>query len=64
MTTYECSKCGMAVSITCAKCDAQLVDDILTLDDGTEVEISKCPDGHGKIKSPLCCGQDMSCTVN
>ena len=55
---------GMAVSITSAKCDAQLVDDILTLDDGTEVQISKCPDGHGKIKSPLCCSQDMSCTVN
>jgi hypothetical protein len=27
------------------------------------VQISKCPNDHGKIKSPLCCGQDMSCTV-
>ena len=26
-----------------------------------DVQISKCPNDHGKIKSPLCCGQDMSC---
>ena len=64
MATYECSICGMAVNATCAKCDAPLVDDILTLDDGTEVQISKCPNGHGKIKSPLCCGQNMTCSLN
>ena len=29
-----------------------LVDDMLKLDDGSEVQISKCPDDHGKIKSP------------
>ena len=40
-----------------------LVNDMLKLDDGNEVQISKCPNDHGKIKSPLCCGQDMSCTV-
>jgi hypothetical protein len=51
----------MAVNSTCAKCDAPLVDDILKLDDGREVQISKCPNDHGKIKSPMCCGQDMSC---
>ena len=45
------------------KCDKPLVDDMLKLDDGSEVQISKCPDDHGKIKSPLCCGQDMSCSV-
>ena len=64
MATYECAICGMAVNATCAKCDAPLVDDILTLDDGTKVQISKCPNGHGKIKSPLCCGQDMTCSVH
>ncbi|MEZ4272231.1 MAG: hypothetical protein R3C68_12640 [Myxococcota bacterium] len=21
------------------------------------------PEGHGKIKSPMCCGQDMSCDI-
>ena len=64
MATYECSECGMAVNATCAHCDHPLVDDILTLvDDGTEVQISKCPNEHGKIKSPSCCGQEMSCTA-
>ena len=63
MATYECEKCGMAVNATCAKCDAPLVNDTLKLDDGREVQISKCPNGHGKIKSPLCCGQDMTCKI-
>jgi len=56
MATYECSKCGMAVNATYAKCDAPLENDLLTIDDGTQVQISKCPNEHGKIKSPLCCG--------
>ena len=62
MTTYECSKCGMSVKATCGKCDQPLVDDNFKLEDGSEVQISKCPNGHGKIKSPLCCGQDMICS--
>ena len=63
MATYECPKCGMSVNATCAKCDAPLVDGSLELDDGATVQISKCPNGHGKIKSPACCGDDMTCTV-
>ena len=63
MATYKCSKCGMAVNATCAKCDAPLVHDTIKLDDGTEVHVSKCPNGHGKIKSPMCCGEDMSCEL-
>lgn len=61
MATYECSVCGMAVNATCAKCDAPLVDASLELDNGTRVQISKCPNGHGQIKSPMCCGVDMTC---
>ena len=61
MATYSCSKCGMGVNVTCAKCGADLVDASLDKPDGTSVGISKCPNGCGKIKSPLCCGQDMSC---
>ena len=30
---------------------------------GGQVQVSKCPNGHGKIKSPLCCGQDMTCSL-
>ncbi|MDG1291157.1 MAG: hypothetical protein P8I34_07735 [Flavobacteriaceae bacterium] len=61
MATYECDNCGMAVNASCAKCDQALVDDILKLDDGTEVQISRCPECEGKIKSPSCCGVEMIC---
>jgi len=27
------------------------------------VQVSKCPNDHGKIKSPMCCGADMSCAM-
>ncbi len=60
MATYECSNCGMSVNATCGKCDAPLVDGILKLENGSEVQISECPNDHGKIKSPTCCGNDMS----
>jgi hypothetical protein len=53
----------MSVNATCGKCDEPLVNDMLTLDNGSEVQISICPNDHGKIKSPLCCGQDMTCTI-
>jgi hypothetical protein len=61
MATYECNSCGMAVNASCAKCDQPLVDDVLKLDDGTEVQISRCPECEGKIKSPSCCGVEMIC---
>ena len=63
MAIYECNKCGMSVKTSCAKCDEDLIDDVLKLDNGSEVQISKCPNNHGKIKSPLCCGEDMSCNL-
>jgi hypothetical protein len=63
MATYTCSKCGMGVNITCAKCGKDLVNDNLAKPDGSSVQISKCPTGHGKVKSPLCCGTDMVCAV-
>ena len=63
MATYECAKCGMAVNASCAKCGDALVHDQITRPDGSSVQVSKCPNGHGKIKSPLCCGADMTCSV-
>ena len=62
MSTYECTKCGMSVNATCGKCGSELTDD--TLEEDQNIQISKCPNGHGKIKSPSCCGMDMSCKVN
>jgi hypothetical protein len=49
--------------MTCGKCGKELVHDNLTIASGAKVFIAKCPDGHGKIKSPQCCGQDMSCSI-
>ena len=63
MALYTCAACGMSVNTTCGACDAALVDDVLVKDDGSSVAISVCPNGHGKIKSPLCCGTDMTCSV-
>ncbi len=47
-------------SMTCAQCGKELVHDSITTDDGTIVYVSKCPDDHGMVKSPTCCGQDMT----
>ena len=64
MATYSCSKCGMSVNATCGKCNAPLMNGNLKLDNGNSVQISECPNKHGKIKSPLCCGQDMTCSTS
>tara|TARA_B110000438_G_C15387945_1_gene467715 strand:+ start:415 stop:606 length:192 start_codon:yes stop_codon:yes gene_type:complete len=63
MSTYECKKCGMSVNATCGKCNEPLINDYLEQDDNNSIQISKCPNSHGKIKSPSCCGEDMSCEV-
>ena len=38
MAIYECNKCGMSVKTSCAKCDEDLIDDVLKLDNGSEVQ--------------------------
>ena len=63
MATYVCEVCDMSVNASCGKCNAPLVNKMLEIDENTEVHVSECPKGHGKIKSPLCCGQDMSCSL-
>ena len=35
----------------------------LTINVGEKVQISISPSFEGKIKSPLCCGEDMSCAA-
>lgn len=51
-------------SMTCGECGAELVHDTVAKDDGTDVHVSRCPNGHGMVKSPLCCGQDMACAID
>ena len=59
MLKYVCHDCNMSVTgLTCG-CGAELINSTVTKDDGTEVSISECPKGCGKIKSPMCCGNDM-----
>ncbi|MCK4708831.1 MAG: hypothetical protein KAU21_09455, partial [Gammaproteobacteria bacterium] len=63
MSIYVCEKCGMSLGTmtcgTCGTCDKELEHGDITTDEGETVHVSKCPDGHGMIKSPMCCGQDM-----
>jgi len=64
MAIYKCEKCGMSIgTMTCGECGKELEHDTLTLDNGAKVDIAKCPEGHGKVKSPQCCGDDMSCSI-
>lgn len=63
MATYTCDKCNMSVNMTCAACDQELVHETLSKDDGSTVAVSKCPQGHGMIKSPMCCAEDMTCSI-
>jgi len=49
--------------MTCAKCGKELEHNTLTKDSGAQVNVSTCPSGCGKIKSPMCCGEDMSCPI-
>ena len=62
MATYSCEVCGMSVNMTCAKCGKELVHDTIEKD-GVSIAVSKCPDGDGMIKSPMCCAQDMTCSL-
>ena len=49
MVTYQCNKCGMSMNATCGKCYETLINNTLKLDHGSNFQISKCPNGHGKI---------------
>ena len=61
MANYSCSDCGMEINdVTCGKCGSSLGHKQITKDDGSTVAVSQCPNDHGKIKSPMCCGHDMA----
>ena len=63
MAEYTCEACGMSIgTMTCGKCGKELVHDSIKTDEGLTVHVSKCPDGHGMVKSPMCCGADMTYT--
>lgn len=45
-------------NLTCSKCNALLVSGAVKTEKGT-VQVAKCPNGCGQIKSPTCCSHDM-----
>lgn len=48
-------------TMTCGKCGTELEHGTITTADGAEVQVTECPHGCGKVKSPMCCGKDMDC---
>jgi hypothetical protein len=59
MLKYECPVCGMSIKgLTCSKCGSELQHRHIKSAEN-EVQVSACPKGCGKIKSPMCCGHDM-----
>ena len=50
MATYTCEKCDMSVNATCGHCGTPLENGTLDVGEGNQVQISQCPNGHGKIK--------------
>ena len=62
MAAYTCEVCGMSVNMTCAKCGKELEHGSIQKD-GASIAVSKCPEGHGMIKSPMCCARDMTCSI-
>ncbi len=60
MSNYSCVECGYEiVPNDCGKCGSVLEYTTITKDDGSNVNVSECPKGCGRIKSPMCHGQDM-----
>lgn len=59
----KCNVCGMSVKgMVCGKCNSSLVTETITSKENKQIQVAKCPNGCGKIKSPVCCGQDMVCS--
>ena len=64
MADYKCCDCGMGVKgIVCSNCSSELEHATLVKDDGSEVQVSQCPNGCGMIKSPMCHGHDMDLSL-
>ena len=60
MSTYQCNSCNMGINdLSCSKCNTTLQHDIIEVN-GDAVAVAKCPKGCGMIKSPQCCGRDMT----
>ena len=60
MPKYVCKNCGMETEVLkCNECDKPLHHNFLKRPDGTIIYIIECKDGCQRLKSPICCVQDM-----
>ncbi len=64
MAFCTCDTYGMSIgTMTCGHCGKELAHDTITREDGSTVRVTRCPDGRGLVKSPMCCGTDMTCSI-
>jgi len=64
MAIYTCPECGMSIGqMTYGRRGKALVHNVMKKPDVAKADVSMCPSGHGMVKSPMCCGQDMACSV-
>tara|TARA_B100001093_G_scaffold17756_1_gene16118 strand:- start:153 stop:353 length:201 start_codon:yes stop_codon:yes gene_type:complete len=60
MAKYLCKNCGMKTkNLKCNGCGKTLRHSHIKRSDGTKIYIIECKDGCQKLKSPICCSQDM-----
>ena len=60
MAKYFCENCGMKTKdLKCNNCGKTLYHNYIKRSNGTKIYIIECKDGCQKLKSPICCSQDM-----
>jgi len=60
MAKYFCKNCGMKTKdLKCNNCGKTLYHNYLKRSNGIKIYIIECKDGCQKLKSPICCSQDM-----
>lgn len=57
---YHCNSCDMGIDdLICSKCHTKLIKDEIQKN-SQSIQVAKCPKCEGMIKSPQCCGKDMT----
>lgn len=57
--SYTCNDCDMTIdNLVCSHCHQELIQDEIEVD-GEPLQVAKCTQCQGMIKSPQCCGKDM-----
>ena len=60
MAKYLCKNCGMkTANLKCNDCGKPLDHNYLKRSNGIKIYIIECKDGCQRLKSPICCSQDM-----